>query len=108
MIVPPVISTAQGRVCPERVACQAPVLLVVVGVSALPVAQMTLMVPLAIGVPTAATPLKILVGGVLLPPFRPPPQPATMTVRIMSKKCRVQSLQLTIVAILSSLLEKKT
>lgn len=54
------------------VTSHAPALPVVVE-SALPAAQLTLIVPLAIGKPTAATPPKVLAVGVALPPPLPPP-----------------------------------
>lgn len=91
LIVPPATCTAQGSVCPETVTCQLPVLLVVV-VSALPAAQLTLMIPLTIGKPTAAEPPKVL-AVVPTPPPSPPPQPvsnrpilATVTIDLNSPK----------------------
>ena len=71
LIVPPLTSTAQGNVSPEKVTCQAPPVSVVVE-KGLPAAQITLMFPPTIGVPTAAIPLivplvPVLAAGVLPP-----------------------------------------
>ena len=66
--LPPLTCTAQGRVCPEMVTCQVPVLLVV-SVSALPPAHLTLTLPPTIGSPTAAVPDSVLgATTVSLPP----------------------------------------